>query len=210
MPSSLLKFEKKLSVKIGGRRYPVVKIGNQLWLAENLDYKFLINGTQIPVGLNETPFSPAAWYYNNDETRYGVNGKKYGLLYNGFARNYIMENERQLFPKGWHLPSLAEFNTLVNFIGSNAGKKLKSSKDDWIYRGTDDYGFNALPAGYRRTTFTGVSTYTSFWVTDNTPSTHSEPNLPKAKYLDDSNSLKEDYWHTQYSYGSIRLVKNLT
>jgi hypothetical protein len=58
MSGYLLKFKKRYSVKIGGRKYPVVKIGNQLWMAENLDWKF--NGCDIaPAG---SPSTPSAWY----------------------------------------------------------------------------------------------------------------------------------------------------
>ena len=38
------------TVTIGGRAYPTVKIGNQIWMAENLDWKFEVNGIQIPIG----------------------------------------------------------------------------------------------------------------------------------------------------------------
>jgi uncharacterized protein (TIGR02145 family) len=53
-------------------------------------------------------------------------------------------------PKGWHLPSDAEWQTLVDFAGGDnvAGQKLKS-KSGWNSNGngTDDYGFSALPGG---------------------------------------------------------------
>ena len=51
---------------------------------------------------------------------------------------------------GWHLPSLDEWNTLLNYLGSDPGKKLKSTYGwDTGYAGTDDYGFAAFPAGQR-------------------------------------------------------------
>ena len=49
---------------------------------------------------------------------------------------------------GWHLPSSTEWRTLGNYIGSNAGTKLKSTYG-WRNNGngTDDYGFSGFPAG---------------------------------------------------------------
>ena len=55
-----------------------------------------------------------------------------------------------LCPEGWHLPSKAEFETLISNVGgeSVAGQKLKSATDDWVAnKGTDNYRFTALPAG---------------------------------------------------------------
>ena len=67
------------TVNIGGRDYPYVQIGNQLWLAENLDWKF--DGCTIGTNSLST-IEMLGNYYNNDENTYGVNGNKYGLLYN--------------------------------------------------------------------------------------------------------------------------------
>jgi len=55
-------------------------------------------------------------------------------------------------PSGWHLPTDAEWTTLIDHAGgiSNAGKKLKARSgwdDGWDDKGTDDYGFSALPGG---------------------------------------------------------------
>jgi uncharacterized protein (TIGR02145 family) len=52
-------------------------------------------------------------------------------------------------PSGWHLPSRAEWDDLESFVGSNAGKKLKSTTGWDSNSGTDDYGFSALPGGFR-------------------------------------------------------------
>jgi uncharacterized protein (TIGR02145 family) len=84
--------------------------------------------------------------YDNDY----ANCKKYGRLYNW---NEAIE----ACPTGWHLPSDAEWDTLINYVGgsSTAGKKLKATSGwcdsllnycDWD--GTDDYGFSALPGGH--------------------------------------------------------------
>lgn len=103
-----------------------VTIGTQTWMAKNL---------AIDDG------SSGIFHYDN-VTANGVNfGTQY--YYNWDAANRIAESI-----DGWHLPTEAEFNTLLSYVGSDSGIKLKSSSG-WNNNGngTDDYGFNALPVG---------------------------------------------------------------
>jgi uncharacterized protein (TIGR02145 family) len=54
-------------------------------------------------------------------------------------------------PNNWHIPTRNEWDTLENYVGENAGTKLKSEADwnsDYAPAGTDEYGFSALPGGY--------------------------------------------------------------
>lgn len=123
-------------VEIGGRSYPVVTIGSEKWIAENLDFKF--NGLNIGGIIDETT-NPSAWYYNNDEITYGENGKKYGLLYNHGA----IEQLQNFLPTGWRVPTLTDIQNLAN----NSADVLKS-KSEWIsINGTNETGFNAFPSG---------------------------------------------------------------
>lgn len=138
-------------VTIGGRQYKTVTIGNQLWLAVNLDYKFQVDGSQLPIGVSGTPSTPSAWYYNNDEATYGVDGNRYGLLYNWYAAKYLEDNKSTLLPEGWHVPTNDEITQLFNSAGgiSNCGYNLRSV-DGWnapSYSGIDIYGFNGVPSG---------------------------------------------------------------
>jgi len=145
-------------VTIGGRQYKTVTIGNQEWLAENLDYKFSYNGSTLPIGSSGNPITPAAWYYDNNETSYGIDGTyKCGLLYNWYAAKYLEDNKATLLPNGWHVPTSNDWNTLLTEVGdiSTAGTKLKalnnSVNGSWPtgWNGTDDYGFNGIPSGDR-------------------------------------------------------------
>jgi uncharacterized protein (TIGR02145 family) len=105
-----------------GKTYKKVKIGKQVWMAENLTYK---------------PISGNYWAYENNSS----NVANYGYLYD-------WQTAKKVCPTGWHLPSKAEWTQLENFLGSNAGTVLKS-KSGWRFQGngTDDYGFSALPGG---------------------------------------------------------------
>ena len=130
---------------------PSVKIGEQVWMKENLDVSVFRNGDAIEEITNNADWEKAglegkpAWcYYNNDPE----NGKKFGKLYNWYAVN----DPRGLAPEGWRIPDDSDWNALTEFLGGekNAGSKMKSA-NDWAAdgNGTDESGFSALPGGYR-------------------------------------------------------------
>jgi len=135
-----------------GQTYKTVKIGDQWWMAENLNY--------------ETDNS----FCYNDSAEYC---EKYGRLYTwaaaidsvklandadnpldcGYGRECGLTGKVQgICPSGWHLPSYDEWNALFTAVGGqlNAGKVLKS-QTGWYSNGngTDAFGFSALPAGDR-------------------------------------------------------------
>ena len=144
-------------VEIGGRWYPYVQIGNQLWLAENLDYLW----TGLTFGGNSYPQNqPNAWYYNNDEPAYGYDGLKYGLLYNYEAIYYLESNKDTLLPSGWRVPTKTDFEVLIDYAGGedNAGIYLKSTSGwDNDGNGLDTYGFNMKPSGWKASVTSGYS-----------------------------------------------------
>lgn len=198
-------------VNIGGRDYPFVKIGNQLWLAENLDYKFSYNGSTLTINPTRNAYYAAAWYYNRDESTYGIDGPyKCGLLYNWYAAKYLEDNKATLLPEGWHVPTQDEWGTLITAVGgsSTAGTKLKaldnSVTSNWPsgWNGTNDYEFNALPTGYydsESSTFIGLGTATAFWNT-------SEASYV---YLSTESSPFISYYNNISGF-SLRLVKTVT
>ncbi len=206
MSGYLLKFKEKYSVKIGGRRYPVVKIGNQLWMSENLDWKFPYNGGTLPVGGSSgTPSTEHAWYYNNDETTYGIDGTyKCGLLYNWYATMYLENNKSTLLPEGWHVPSASEWNIL---IATATSSQLRATDnlvtENWPsgWNGTNDYGFNVLPAGRYNGSFLDFNGMTVFWTS--TSVSGKGQSIFVRNYDDGTIS------YMYYNGNSIRLVKDI-
>jgi uncharacterized protein (TIGR02145 family) len=105
-------------------------------------------------------------YYNNDETTYGVDGNKYGLLYNWPAVKYLNDNRATLCP-GWHVPTEDEITELFESVGGRAiaGTKLKSTTG-WVSgNGDGSYGFNAYPTGCNNSSsgFIRLGEYAYFW-----------------------------------------------
>lgn len=137
-------------VDIEDNKYVTVKIGDQIWMAENLNVGTFRNGDPIPQAktneewrLAKKNFKPAWCFYQNNIE----NGKKFGKLYNWYA----VSDPRGLTPIGWSVPFVEDWEKLRNYLGGEemAGKKVKS-KELWIpASGTDDVLFKALPSNYR-------------------------------------------------------------
>ena len=128
-----------------------IKIGNQIWMSENLNVDKFRNGDPIRQAKTDEEWKTAvvkkqpAWcYYDNDN----ANGAKYGKLYNWYAVN----DTRGLAPAGWHVPSDEEWTQLTDYLGgeSAAGTKMKSTSS-WYKNGngTNKSGFLGLPGGSR-------------------------------------------------------------
>lgn len=123
-----------------------VTIGSQVWTSKNLDVVTYRNGDVIPQVQDQnawTNLRTGAWcYFNNDAS----NSAKYGKLYNWYAVN----DPRGLAPKGFHIPSYAEWSILSDYLGETAGTKMKS-RLGWFQNGngTNSSRFEGLPGGYR-------------------------------------------------------------
>ena len=112
--------------KRDGKVYKTITIGDQTWMAEDLQYKD----------------STGNWCYKDDP----ANCNEYGRLYN-------VKAALESCPDGWHLPQTEEWEKLINYLGGEqiAGAKLKST-EKWRHSAitaTNGSGFSALPAGYR-------------------------------------------------------------
>ena len=125
-----------------GRTYKTIPIGEQVWMAENLNYgKIGKDCDQRDNGIVEITF------YENDSTI----GAVYGGLYtwNEAMNWHYTEGNQGICPDGWHIPTLAEWRQLSQFLGvDSAGQQLKASKADTIpWDGNNRSGFTAIPSG---------------------------------------------------------------
>lgn len=153
-----------------GKVYKTVIIGNQEWMAENLNVSHFRNGESIPQVKDDDDWaflSAGAWCNYENDTKYG---KTYGKLYNWYAVN----DPRGLAPEGWHIPSEAEWKELYEYLGgmNAAGGKLKAVTiwESPNTGATNETGFNAYPVGSRngnmrsgRGYFHGDNTSGYFW-----------------------------------------------
>lgn len=131
--------------------FPTIKICNQTWMYKNLDKVTYNNGDPIPQVTDSTEWAnltTGAWcWYNNDSASYAA---VYGRLYNWYA----VSDPRGLAPVGWHIPTDAEWSTLISCLGGTfftAGGKMKALTlwDDPNTGATNSSGFTALPGGSR-------------------------------------------------------------
>jgi len=155
------------------KNIPTVKIGNQDWMSKNLNTATFKNGDVILHAKTDEIWKMAyekaipAWcYFDND----AENELKLGKLYNWFAVN----DARGLAPKGFHVPSKTEWDSLVSYLGGQpvAGKKLKNN-EGWPDNGngTNESGFSGLPGGMRHYTgyFGKERKYGHWWTTTPLP-----------------------------------------
>jgi len=173
-----------------GKKYKTVKIGEQVWMAENLAFKTL----------NAKPYLNDKFY-----------AKHYGLLYN-------WEEAKLACPSGWHMSTKDEWNELSAYAdkcwkrnnpqekGTYDAAALKS-KSGWNKdgNGTDELGFSALPggSGYSGGSFDGVGYYGYWW-------SASEYNSNYAYYRDMRYDCEIAYWNLNVKYDllSVRCVQD--
>jgi uncharacterized protein (TIGR02145 family) len=154
-----------------GNIYETIKIGDQIWMAENLKTTQYSDHTSIP------PVDPSIWNVTTDGYyawyNYDPDFKdRFGGFYNWYA-----VNSGKLCPSGWHVPSDVEWHTLTLNIDQNAiseptngtettlGNVLKEAGTTNWYTdlGTNETGFTARGAGIYMGGFGGVYTGTAWW-----------------------------------------------
>jgi len=159
------------TVTFDGYTYDLVVIGDQCWFAENLRTAVYANGDSIQGQLSTTE------WLNTNEGAQAIYGnipaylESRGRLYNWFAIN----DNRNVCPFGWRVPSDTEFKDLEMILGmsesesnsegwrgTDQGQQMKSS--NWG-SGSNSSGFTAIASGYRRNDglFVAINDYTGFW-----------------------------------------------
>lgn len=154
-PTPIIESQGKIT-DVDGNEYKTVKVGTEIWMAENLKVTHYRNGDSIPNVIDATTWSglkTGAWCeYDNDHS----NGEKYGKLYNFFA----LSDKRNISPKGWHVATNAEWEKLKNYL---AGRKVivKGKETKEILDPNNEMGFN-LCGGFRAEEFVG-NTINIYW-----------------------------------------------
>lgn len=177
---SLTESESNTMKDIDGNVYQTVKIGNQVWMAENLKVTHYRDGTPINHVTDESQWrnlsTGAYCAYDNSEST----ADTYGYLYNWYAVTDI----HNIAPKGWRVPTDDDWKELEMFLGlspteaddtgwrgSNEGSKLAGNASLWDSGDLEnnaafgESGFSALPGGYRYSNgnFDDLGDYAYFW-----------------------------------------------
>ncbi|MCX6325124.1 MAG: T9SS type A sorting domain-containing protein [Bacteroidia bacterium] len=141
--------------------YPVVSIGTQIWMAENLKTTKYNDGTAIPNVTVDATWEALTTGAYSDYNYTPANSTTYGRLYNWYAvdnnatTKVASNGGKNVCPTSWHLPTDAEWTTLTTYLGgeSVSGGKLKETvTTHWTTPNTgatNETGFTAVPGGYR-------------------------------------------------------------
>lgn len=199
---SIVEGKQELLIDIDGNAYKTVKIGTQIWMAENLKVTHYSNGEPIPKGFNSLSGVYFDYYYSSFHTA------TYGRLYNW----YVVNDQRQIAPKGWHVPTSDDFLALENYLGGSniAGGKLKETGlEHWQTPNTgatNESGFTGLPSGFQENgdLLFIKGTNGGFW-----SSTENDNNTALSKILRYNNSeFRSNALTNKTELLSIRCIKN--
>lgn len=207
-------------------RIPTVKIGNQVWMSENLNVSAYRDGTKIPKVTDEAEWllttTGAYCYYKNDSATYAA---IYGKLYNWYAVAGIYDAaslsnpalRKQLAPKGFHIPDSLEWISLATPIGGmnfngrifNAAGELKDTGSRYWNTpnlATNSTGFTALPGGTRddEGKFKMIRNFGNWWSSN-------EGKAENARVYFMKNSLADLFWFDKSKvHGfSVRCIRDL-
>ncbi|MBK7957321.1 MAG: T9SS type A sorting domain-containing protein [Bacteroidetes bacterium] len=188
------------------RKYTTVKIGNQCWMKQNLTYGVFVqsNNTGVPhADVTNNMIFEKYCYNNNINT-----SNQYGGYYDwNELMNYKNAPSSQgLCPMGWHVPSLTEFQVLIDHATSSSNAlKIVGEGNAPNGIGNDSTGFSAKHTGDRGSLgdFNGANLVSTFWT-----STETAPDMARHIYMiADDDSIK--IWTTQKSSGfACRCLNN--
>ena len=199
-----------------GQVYRAVRIGTQIWMAENLNYAYMPDTLSFCYNNSADSCAKYGRLYTwaaamDSAARFSDNGKGCGNGKTCSPANPV----RGACPDGWHLPDTTEWSALETFVASSlfdgttdsAGYALKSTsgwKDDG--NGSDAFGFGALPAGYsgRVGSFYFVFAYAYFWSATEDGANHAY--LRNLYYYNETGLRTYDYYKGFAL--SIRCVKD--
>lgn len=200
-------------IDIGGNEYRAISIGTQVWMTENLKVTQYRNGDHIPYVSDAADWialsAGALCYYDNDPAYLLDAYGPYGCLYNWYAVN----DSRGLAPEGWHIPSEAEWQTLVDYLGGDtvAGGKMKEvGTDHWHSPNTgatNECRFTALPGGYRiheNGSFQVMGTLSGFW--SSTGAKAGDSSMGAFMVFDGAEFI--NYWEFKVRGLSVRCIKD--
>lgn len=204
-----------------GKKYKWVRIGNQIWFSQNLNYGTIIDGSQS-MSNNDVP---EKYCFNNDT----LNCNELGGLYQWKEMmNYeYQEKSKGLCPEGWHIPSDSEWVVLESYVdsipdsidvnwlstgyrGYQVGKYLKSNLN-WVNnKGEDKYGFKAFGAGIRvkDPNYFGDLFNLGYYWTSTTYYPVIDSNVAWIRIIDASNDLVSRKDGAFKSGRSVRCIKN--
>lgn len=126
-------------VDIDGNSYDAVRIGDQVWMAENLRTTRYADGTTIPLSTLGSSTEPGRYAPGNGSSNEEneINVARYGYLYNWPAvmhgedpSSAVPSGVQGICPNGWHVPSEAEWTELTNYLSSQSQYQCDSNKNN--------------------------------------------------------------------------------
>jgi len=193
---------------VDGNIYKTIKIGEQIWMAENLRVTHYRNGDEIPNIKDSTLWASqiqgAYCNYNNTEDLDTI--ATFGRLYNW----YTTQDTRGLAPEGWRVANSVDWLILIEYLGGDtiASKHLKEAGTthwDGPNNADNSSGFTAIPGGwrYRNKNFEKITYYSDYW----TSSLYSEVSAPFLFLFTWNDNLVYKGYNYKVNGYSIRCIK---
>ena len=195
--------------QIGDKTYKTIQVGNTIWMAENLDFKWeglTIDSTQVCDGSEV-----AACYIDDDEATWGWNGRKTGLLYSDMARYEILNQI-----EGWRYPTQDEMDALRELLDGQSYKIVPpNSEVSWgdytnEFPEANEYLLSMLPVGrYQNDQHTGLGQEAHFVVGDSSWLDNYDVYFPGTSEGGDEGFIDPGWGTWNDGAVEVRLVKDI-
>ena len=171
-----------------GQTYRTVKIGEQVWMAENLNYNYQIGKTRSFCFNGEKKFCDllGRWYTFAGAVDSaglfsdgGLNCSMENTCVDSICPCHLKESSRGVCPEGWHIPSIGEWEQLFTAVGGKDVAETVLRTADGI--GTDDYGFNIIPEGSLNSSEYKNNAIATFWTSSSSTKVYGTLQIPQRR-----------------------------